>query len=176
MKPIRIKLMILLVVYFILQQQSKAQIILLRSVFGNGGTVLTSEMSSINSTLGQTAIGKLDGDNLTNMVGFWYLHDHFLTDVEPLFTEEPTIFSIEQNYPNPFNLKTSITFTLSKTSHVSMKLFDMLGRSVSVLVDEKRRAGVHTIIFNAQNLTSGVYIYQFQSNDFLQRKKLILMK
>jgi len=88
----------------------------------------------------------------------------------------PTKFVLEQNYPNPFNPATTISFTLSSKSFVSLKLFDALGREVSVLVSEELPAGSYSRQWNSAGLASGVYFYRFQAGGFLATKKLLLLK
>jgi len=90
--------------------------------------------------------------------------------------EFPTAFRLEQNYPNPFNPNTIIKFELPKASQVSLTVYDMLGREVSVLVNEKREAGVHEVKFEGSHLASGVYFYRLQAGDYVATKKLLLMK
>ncbi|MGE5458215.1 MAG: T9SS type A sorting domain-containing protein [Methanococcaceae archaeon] len=93
---------------------------------------------------------------------------------------EPTAqvreFSLKQNYPNPFNPATTISYSIPERSQVELKIFDMLGREVSVLVNKEQNAGEYKVQFDASNLPSGIYIYRLQSGSFSQTKKLILLK
>ncbi len=79
-------------------------------------------------------------------------------------------------YPNPFNPSTTMRFELPTGMHVRLKIYDMSGREVRSLVDEPRAAGVHEVRFNGASLSSGVYVYKFQAGDFIQTKRLILLK
>jgi hypothetical protein len=88
----------------------------------------------------------------------------------------PGKFVLEQNYPNPFNTSTTITFGLSGSSHVRLTVYDVLGREVSVLVNETREAGVHEVRFDCSNLASGVYLYRIEAERFVQTKGLLLCK
>jgi hypothetical protein len=88
----------------------------------------------------------------------------------------PTAYSLEQNYPNPFNPSTTITYELPQSSDVRLSVFDMLGREVSVLVNERRDAGAYDVQFDAAGLSSGVYFYRLQAGDFVQAKTFVLMK
>jgi hypothetical protein len=85
-------------------------------------------------------------------------------------------FRLQQNYPNPFNPTTTITYELPRTSHVSLTVYDMLGREVSVLVNEKKEAGVHEVEFNGSALASGVYLYRLTTGAFTQTRKMIVVK
>jgi predicted GH43/DUF377 family glycosyl hydrolase len=88
----------------------------------------------------------------------------------------PGAFLLAQNYPNPFNPSTTIKYELPKASHVSLTVYDVLGRQVSVLVNEKKDAGVHEVKFDGSELASGVYFYRIQAGDYVATKKLVLMK
>jgi parallel beta-helix repeat protein len=88
----------------------------------------------------------------------------------------PTVYALSQNYPNPFNPSTTIKFELPRTSHVSLTVYDMLGRQVSALVNEKRDAGVHDVKFDGSSLASGVYLYRLTAGNFVQTRKLVLLK
>jgi len=88
----------------------------------------------------------------------------------------PTQFSLAQNYPNPFNPSTTIHIELPRESHVHLELFNVLGESVMQLLNEKRQAGVYDVPIKAGGLSSGVYFYRLTAGDFVQTKKMILMK
>jgi hypothetical protein len=98
------------------------------------------------------------------------------TSVRDEASELPSHFTLLQNYPNPFNPSTTIKYELSKSSEVRLTVFDMLGREVSVLVNERRNAGVHQVKFDGSGLSSGVYVYRIQAGDFFQSKKLLLLR
>ena len=85
-------------------------------------------------------------------------------------------FALSQNYPNPFNPSTTIKFELPKSSQVVLTVFDILGRQVSVLVDDRRGAGVHVVKFDGSNLASGVYFYRIQAGDYVASKKMLILK
>lgn len=90
--------------------------------------------------------------------------------------EVPLQFSIQQNYPNPFNPSTLIEFSLPQTVRTRLSVYDVLGREVAILLNEVVQAGSHTVQFNAQNIPSGVYLYQIQAGAFSATRKMILMK
>lgn len=91
-------------------------------------------------------------------------------------SEKPNTFGLNQNYPNPFNPTTMIRYQLSSVSHVSLKVYDVLGREVTTLVDEDQIAGLHSVNFNAANIPSGVYFYRLVSGDMTATKKMVLIK
>ncbi len=88
----------------------------------------------------------------------------------------PTEFVLLQNYPNPFNPTTTIRYNIPVSEHVSLKVFDMLGKEIAVLVDEQKQPGYYEVKFNGSKLASGVYFYRLTAGSFSQTKKLLLMK
>lgn len=93
----------------------------------------------------------------------------------------PTKFSLEQNYPNPFNPSTSIQYSINSMQFVTLKVYDVLGKEVATLVNEEKSAGSYEVKFNSAmlsttSLPSGVYFYQLSAGDFIETKKMILLK
>jgi hypothetical protein len=99
-----------------------------------------------------------------------------ITSVEEFSADLPTYFGLDQNYPNPFNPSTTIRFELPRASLVNLTVFDILGRQVSRLVNERRNAGVYEVKFDGSNLASGVYFYRLQAGNFVQSKRFLLLK
>jgi YVTN family beta-propeller protein len=85
-------------------------------------------------------------------------------------------FKLEQNYPNPFNPSTTINYSLSQVGSVTLKVYDVLGREIATLVNERKAAGSYTAIFSADRFSSGIYFYRLQSGNFVQTKKMMLVK
>ena len=88
----------------------------------------------------------------------------------------PLEFSLSQNYPNPFNPTTSISYQVPEKSFVTLKVYDLLGKEVAALVNEDKASGKYTVVFNASNLPSGIYIYKLTADNFTAVKKLMLLK
>jgi hypothetical protein len=88
----------------------------------------------------------------------------------------PTEFALDQNYPNPFNPSTTINYSVPEQSNVSIVIYDAIGNQVEVLYDGFSAAGNYTLEWNARNYASGVYFYRMQAGNFMQVKKMLLMK
>jgi hypothetical protein len=88
----------------------------------------------------------------------------------------PEKASLSQNYPNPFNPSTNIGYHISKESFVSLRVYDLLGREVAVLVNEVRRPGEYIVKLDARKLSSGVYFYTLRAGSFVQSKKMLLLR
>jgi hypothetical protein len=88
----------------------------------------------------------------------------------------PSTFELYQNYPNPFNPSTKISWQYPVAGHQSIKVYDVLGNEVATLVDEHKTAGSYEVEFDASNLSSGVYLYKLQAGNFVETKKMILLK
>ncbi|MFZ4621066.1 MAG: FG-GAP-like repeat-containing protein [Bacteroidota bacterium] len=88
----------------------------------------------------------------------------------------PLTCSLEQNYPNPFNPTTSIKYQLSMSGNVVLKVYDIIGKEVLVLVNERKEAGAYSVVFNAATLTSGIYFYRLQTDGVTLSKKMVMLK
>jgi hypothetical protein len=88
----------------------------------------------------------------------------------------PNSFSLSQNYPNPFNPSTKINFSLPSPNNVKITLYDMAGKKVAEILNQELAGGSHTVNFNAANLASGTYIYRIQAGNFVEAKKMVLLK
>ena len=108
--------------------------------------------------------------------------------VEQIDNKIPLSFVLEQNHPNPFNPSTKIKYSIHQSSNVVIRVFDVLGDEVATLVNEELSAGEYEVEFKShsgegrnlpagrQGLTSGVYFYQLKTNNFIQTKKMLLLK
>ncbi len=90
--------------------------------------------------------------------------------------DQPDVFYLGQNYPNPFNPSTSIKYSVPADGLVTLKVYDLLGKEVSVLVDEFKQAGTFDVVFAGSNFASGVYYYQLTAGEMTATKKLVLTK
>ena len=159
---------------------------------GNAGPLtFTAQSSNLNvgtvaiagSTLQITPVQT--GDFIVTVVGQDTTNHDFiaysipvnigLTDVQST-DQLPTEFALFQNYPNPFNPTTNIKFDLPKESNVTLKVYNILGEEVATLVNKVMPAGHQVVTFDASRLASGMYIYRIQAGNFVQVKKMLLMK
>ncbi len=85
-------------------------------------------------------------------------------------------FQLDQNYPNPFNPTTTINFSVSTTEKVVLKVYDVLGREISTLVNKEMSAGNHRILFDGSKLSSGMYVYRLEAGKYIETKKMLLVK
>ncbi|MBT8390957.1 MAG: T9SS type A sorting domain-containing protein, partial [Ignavibacteria bacterium] len=88
----------------------------------------------------------------------------------------PKEYKLEQNYPNPFNPSTTIRYSLPKESFVTLKVYNLLGEEVATLINGEQIIGNYEIEFDASDLSSGIYLYSIQAGDFVETKKMILLK
>jgi hypothetical protein len=99
---------------------------------------------------------------------------------EELTFSQPNSFLLSQNFPNPFNPSTTIRYEIPERSFVTIKIYDILGNEITTLVNEEKPAGSYEVEFNISsgigNLVSGIYFYKLQSGDFVQTKKMVLIK
>ena len=98
-----------------------------------------------------------------------------ITSVNDRFTA-PTSYSLEQNYPNPFNPSTTFAFSIPKGENVSLRVFDVLGREVAMVTNRFFPVGRNSVVWDALNISSGLYFYTFQSGSYIQTKKLTILR
>jgi parallel beta-helix repeat protein len=114
-------------------------------------------------------------DSAGNTSGF---SESFMANTVGVISEMsmPVGFELSQNYPNPFNPSTTIDFQIQKSGHVTLTVYNLLGSEVKTLVNEEMKPGCYKSIFDGSSLASGVYLYRFQANGFVQSKKFVLLK
>jgi hypothetical protein len=105
-----------------------------------------------------------------------FLNNPYYVGVEQEPAILPLEYNLSQNYPNPFNSQTKIQFDIPAVSHVSMNIFDILGRRVSTLLDGERQAGRHQAVWNADGYPSGIYFYKLTTDGYSETKRMILLK
>ena len=104
------------------------------------------------------------------------LEDHVLIGINPNNTTVPVDFILEQNYPNPFNPNTVINYSVPKSAFVTIKIYDLLGREVKTLISKQHNTGNYTETFDGSGLSSGIYYYTMNADEYYETKKMVLVK
>ncbi len=117
-----------------------------------------------------------DGDYNYRLKQIDYLGNFEYSDIIAMDIRVFNSYLLEQNYPNPFNPTTTIGYGIKEKSNVKITVINSIGEEVALLVNEAKEPGYHTVEFNAANLSSGVYFYQLKAGDFVELKKMILLK
>ncbi len=144
---------------------------------GNNWYITTPMKNNFNCVYFQNSLtGWIAGDNATIMTTI-----NYGVEIKNISMEIPSGFSLSQNYPNPFNPVTRICFEIpdkvkSQRSKVKLVIYDILGKEITTLVNEQLTPGTYEVTFDGSNLPSGVYFYQLRSNEFVETKKLVLLK
>ncbi|MCW8823646.1 MAG: T9SS type A sorting domain-containing protein, partial [Ignavibacteriaceae bacterium] len=115
-------------------------------------------------------------DGYTNLEIYLNSMIEYPTDIRGMEPRIPNEFILAQNYPNPFNPLTKINFTLPYQTKVRINVYDIMGRKVAELINEKKSAGTYEVNFEAKNLSSGVYVYQLEYPNQVISKKMLLIK
>jgi len=147
------------------------------SSLSNGFGLSSSENSKVETVLGQPFVGMMKSAPILISSGFITgpVLSSNITGVESgQFI--PLQFALQQNYPNPFNPSTIIRYTIPDRSHVSLRLFNLLGKEVVSLVDEMQGQGEHTVRLTPRSLSSGVYFYRLTAGRFTDQRKLLFLK
>jgi len=114
--------------------------------------------------------------NLGGNEGIELVKLSLITEVDEITRQRPVGYLLGNNYPNPFNPVTQISYQIPEMGLVNLKVYDPLGNEVASLFDGIAKAGIHKVIFDASNLTSGVYFYKLQSGSFVETKKMVLLR
>jgi hypothetical protein len=125
---------------------------------------------------GDTAYVSAFGGNSGWYAGFVQVFSKGTTYVEPVKGVVPTDYTLSQNYPNPFNPSTEIRFTITRSGSTTLKVYDLMGREVSTLVNETLVPGAYSVKFDASRLSSGTYVYVLTSGGMRLTNKMMLLK
>jgi photosystem II stability/assembly factor-like uncharacterized protein len=149
---------------------------------GNAGVFVSEDKGSswraLNVGITDTAVNVL----AISPEGFLFAGTEYhgifrsITPVQSPRIIPPPVYKLSQNYPNPFNPNTNIQYAVGSRQFVSLKVYDLLGREVTTLVNEEKPAGSYEVDFSASSLASGIYFYRLEAGSFIETKKLILLK
>jgi photosystem II stability/assembly factor-like uncharacterized protein len=150
------------------RRKENSEFVLIGFVEGNGTTTKQQEYSYVDR-------------NVTTGKYFYRLNQidfngTFEYSYEVEVDAAPVSFSLEQNYPNPFNPSTTIKFNLPEKEFVTLKVYDVMGKEIAILLNEEKPAGSHSIEFDASDLASGSYFYKLQAGNNITTRKMILLK
>ena len=124
---------------------------------------------SFNDANNGTAVGEYGKILRTTNGGVLFVEENNTNEI-------PDGYKLSQNYPNPFNPSTKIKYSIPHLTQVKIKVFDILGNEIETLVNSEKPAGTYELNWNAANLPSGIYFYQLRAGDFINTKKMILLK
>ncbi len=144
--------------------------------FNSGFGISKNAGSEIITEAGQSFTGTSRNGNTTVISSLFSGNPAIFTGVNNMEESVPGKYQLYQNYPNPFNPSTIISWQLPVKSHVLLKVYNILGKEVSTLVNEVKPGGKYKIIFDAGNLASGVYFYRLITDSFTETKKMILLR
>ncbi|NNL22439.1 MAG: T9SS type A sorting domain-containing protein, partial [Ignavibacteriaceae bacterium] len=128
-----------------------------------------------NVFVGHTDTKLYYSSRVTNDSIIYKTIDFSLTNVQET-TSKIRAYELFHNYPNPFNPTTKIEFQIEDLGFVDLKVYDVLGNEVATLVNEEKSAGIYEVEFNGSELTSGIYFYQLKAGNFVETKKMIVLK
>ena len=165
-----------------LAQMSSDNYKLCTSVLSEGGRVASSTNFKAITTIGQPSpIGNVADSSYIGYYGFWYeivaqeevgIEDRTASTASNL----PKVFSLSQNHPNPFNPITQIKYALPRDCRVRLDVYNTIGQKVATLIDGEQKAGYKTVRWDAGSFASGIYFYRLQAGDFVETKKMILLR
>ena len=115
-----------------------------------------------------------DGSDWVNLLKITYTY--IPTTGIKLDRSKNLTYHLSNNYPNPFNPSTKINYSITKQSYVTLKVFDVLGREIETLINKEQPQGNYEVEFDAPTLTSGIYFYRIQAGNFVDTKKMILLR
>jgi len=142
-------------------------------VVGYGGGRSSSASYQATLTI-QSVVGESASASAECRLGFWAgFYEAFVSSAMDLPTYQDQLF---QNSPNPFNPRTTIRFTLAQEAQTRIEVFDLRGRRVARLLDETVAAGAHSLVFEPENLASGVYFLRLQAGNYSANSRLVLLK
>jgi hypothetical protein len=162
---------------FLLAATAEAQNIRLRAFsFETGFSISRTSNTQLRATVSESIVGITKGSVFA--VGSGFLVDSLVGRMVTKVIDQgmiPRAYALMQNFPNPFNPTTTIRYDLPRATNVSLKVYDLLGREIAMLAQGSSQPGSYQIQWNA-NVASGIYFYRLQTEEFVQTKKMILLR
>ncbi len=150
--------------------------VFLSTDLGNTWTTVNTGLGNVNVMAFAISSGDLYAATWGNGVWVRPLSDMVTSVKRTPSSGLPSVFELRQNYPNPFNPTTVISYQLPEVSNVTLKVYDILGREVATLVNQRQNAGSYSVRFDGNRLASGVYFYKLSAGNFVSIKKLVVLK
>lgn len=155
--------------------------LLKRGTLSSGGGYSSSQNFILKDAIGQSVVGKAQSANYVEQVGFYSYFMIPLVGIEEKKETIPMIFNLSQNFPNPVSSETNVRFTVPKVCHVSINIYDMVGRAVKSLVDEEKKPGLYKVSWNrtdntGSKLASGIYFIVMNAKPFKSTKKVVVLE
>jgi hypothetical protein len=171
------KKIILILAFFLISSSSilAQELAHKRLTVSSGGGLSSDGIFTNQVVIGQTAFGESSDGLFIGGGGFFGGADVWMTYVYE-DTQLPIEFKLSQNYPNPFNPTTTISYSLPEPSYVVLEIYNILGQKTKTLVSEHQEAGNHTVVWQANDISSGMYFYRIVAGDHTESKKMLLLK
>jgi len=142
-------------------------------VFHNDAFIIGNQVDNGNLVLVDYITGEINNNNVE--LAFARLKVETTVGIDEKIGQ-PTSFSLSQNYPNPFNATTTISYNLPEESDVTIDLYDIMGRKIETLVSGAQSAGTHSVVWDASNVSSGVYLYRIIAGNYTETRRCNLLK
>ena len=162
---------ILIIIISVIFKTAFSQYNIPLDVSGNAGGISNGFDNSVLSVTGQNVTGLTSDANNKVYLGLLAPLRYVLTDTKLIGQGSNQLF---QNYPNPFKQQTTISFEISKSSKVKLRIINVLGQQVDLLLDKELPPGKHQVFFDAGNVNPGLYLYRLEAGDFWATKNMIL--
>ena len=178
------RFILVLIVLCVTVSLSQAQVYELKNdVIDDGGTKMTSSGYILRGSFGQPTIGKISSANYIAYIGFW--HPYPIgpgIEEDLLFSRSiPIVFSLSQNYPNPVTRSTTIKYGLPQETDVDIRVFNSAGQQIRTLVKENQDPGYYKVNWDLRGVSgdqmpSGVYFYRIRAGNFVQTRKMVILR
>ncbi len=157
----------------LLAMTTTAEVVVKKQVIASGGGPFGNVNFNARASIGQAQAGRMT--NINFRVGVGYLAD-FPPEITDAESALPLAYEFRGNHPNPFNPRTTLEFALPESAEVRLRLYDLQGRMIRLLMNERLDAGYHQLELDGNGLSSGVYFAMLKAGDYSKTHKLVLLK